>query len=683
MDFGLGYSLLMALKMIILFSLIYVFIPSQIIRFDEKDTLLDKVFISLIISNLVTIIIVHFLAFLKLYEIFSLLFFYLVAYLTYIWTTNKSMGNIADALGMKLVVNLLDLSEGRLGLGGELGNHLKKWFHHVKVNVISIVRYAFINPFEGVLTTAALAAAAFIRFNHSIIHSYYGASDSYVHLAWVKYLGVNEIYKDGIYAYGYHAVLSALSKLTFLDPYFVVRFMGPIAGFMIVLSVYYFTKKSFRSPYVALAAVLIYGIITDDRYPSFVWRQISALSQEYAMIFLLPGLHFFNLYMKNGYNRYFWLSSCCIILTLLIHPYVTVFAVISYMVLYLCHPLKFFNYKSLVKISLAFAVSFLAGVMPVIIGLMSGKKFHSTLGYIQENLQATSGNTFTAPGLLKFSENNPFLVMLITCSFVLFIYGVFLSFNNNKKEESRTYLFSGIISLLLYVMYRAAYFGLPVVLNPYRFGIFMALTTTFTCAGVFNITDFFIKNNKMLKYIKQAATIAVLTVILVFTNHQIPEGDCFEYDESVNSYLKIKNSFPALNWTVIAPVEQYQEALGFGWHYELQKFARNIPTRGQEGDKKLSIPTDYIFIFVEKIPLGSQSALNEDDLKREIPAPKGDETALYYRNAENRAAIEARVFYWAEDYMKRKDNMKVFYEGDNLKIYMIEQDNKNPVNLFS
>jgi len=684
MDFGFGYGLLMAIKVTFLFILIYICIPAQIFRFDNKDTFLDKVFISLIISNLVTIIIVHFLAFLKLYELLSLIPCYLVAYLTYTRIMNKSLGTVADVLGMKIVVNLLDLSEGRLGLRGELSKNLKNWFHKAKANVISVIRNAFINPFEGIFVIAALATAAFIRFNHSIIHAYYGASDSYVHLAWVKYLGANEIYRDGIYAYGYHAILSALSKLTFLDPYFILRFVGPLAGFMIVLSVYYFARKNFKSPYVALVAVLIYGIITDDRFPSYVWRQISALSQEYAVIFLLPGLHFFNLYMKNGFNKYLLLSSCCIVLTILIHPYVTVFIAISYAVLYLCHPSKYLNYKFLGKTALAVAMSFLAGVMPVIIGLMSGKKFHSTLGYIQENLQVTSTYTVSTPGLLKFSEDNPFLVILLICSSVSFIYGVFLSFNNvNKKEESRIYLFFGLISLLFYVMYRAANFGLPVIINPYRFGIFMALTATVTYAGILNIADFFIKSNRILKYFKQAATIAVLTVILIFTTLQIPEGDRFEYDESVNSYLKIKNSFPALDWTVVAPVEQYQECLGFGWHYELQLFAKKIPTGGQKGDKNFSIPTDYIFIFTEKTPLGSQSALDEDDLKREIPVPIGDETALYYRNAENRTAIEAKVFYWAEDYMKKKDNMKVFYDGDYIRIYMIEQDNKNPVKLFS
>ncbi|NTW06206.1 MAG: hypothetical protein HGA27_08850, partial [Peptococcaceae bacterium] len=67
MNLGLGLSILLALKVILFFIFIYIFIPSKIIHFSENDKFLDKVFISLTHSTLITVIIVHLLVFLKLY----------------------------------------------------------------------------------------------------------------------------------------------------------------------------------------------------------------------------------------------------------------------------------------------------------------------------------------------------------------------------------------------------------------------------------------------------------------------------------------------------------------------------------------------------------------------------------------------------------------------------------------
>jgi hypothetical protein len=139
-----------------------------------------------------------------------------------------------------------------------------------------------------------------------------------------------------------------------------------------------------------------------------------------------------------------------------------------------------------------------------------------------------------------------------------------------------------------------------------------------------------------------------------------------------------------LNWTVVAPAEQYQQCLGYGWHVELLEFVRKMAAAEEPGgDKTYSIPTDYIFIFTEKIPLGLDRAIEVTDSKAKIPAPKGDEVQFYYRNPENRAILEAKAYFWAEDYMKRRNNMEVFYESQYMRIFLIRQDYKKPVRLFS
>ncbi len=682
MTFGLGFSILMALKVVLFFVFIYIFIPSQIVRFRDEETFLDKFFISLVHSSVITIIIVHILAFLKLYETFSLFFAYGIWYIAYSWVRGKSPVAVADALGMKLVVNILDMSEGRSGLAGELAGRAKNWLYQVLAFIKNIVSELFLNPFAGVFPFAAIAAAAVIRFNHSITHAYYGASDSYVHLAWIKYLGANQMYRDGIYSYGYHAVLSALSKITLIDPYFVVRFIGPLAGTLLVLSVYYFASRNFKGPYVALVAVLIYGMVTDDRFPNEVWRQISALPQEYAAIFLLPGLHFFNLWLKNPANRYLWLSAECLAITIYIHPYVTVFLSLGCAVMCLCYPGKLSDIRFLAKTITAFIIAFLAGMFPVAVGILTGKEFHSTLGYIKQDLES-SGQAVPSQITASLSEDNPFILMMLASSAILLLCWLLNGARSGMKREERAYLFFSIISLILYLFYRVSSTGILVVMDPHRIATFMAVFSAITYAGTVNALDL-IRVKNVFNALKGVAVVAVLTAILIFTPVKVPKGECFEYDEAVNAYLKIKNSFPALSWTIVAPVEQYQQTLGYAWHVELLEFVKKMEAaRKPEGDKSYAIPTDYVFIFTEKIPLGSDRHVEESDLNAEIPELKGTETEFYYRNAENRRILQAKAFFWAEDYMKKRDNMEVFFEGQYLKIFVLKQDYRNPVKLFS
>jgi hypothetical protein len=94
----------------------------------EADSFLDKVFISLTHSCFIIIIIVHFLSFLKLYETLSLVFCCALVYFLVTGGKGTTFINRTSALGIKWVVNILDMSEGRLGLKQEVKLKTKRWF---------------------------------------------------------------------------------------------------------------------------------------------------------------------------------------------------------------------------------------------------------------------------------------------------------------------------------------------------------------------------------------------------------------------------------------------------------------------------------------------------------------------------------------------------------------------------
>ncbi|MBW9234286.1 hypothetical protein JQK62_18845, partial [Leptospira santarosai] len=80
----------------------------------------------------------------------------------------------------------------------------------------------------------------------------------------------------------------------------------------------------------------------------------------------------------------------------------------------------------------------------------------------------------------------------------------------------------------------------------------------------------------------------------------LPKGNQLQYDESVEAYLQIKDEFSLQNWTIISSIEEYPLAIDYGWHYNLIDFILEL-SNGEE----LKFPTKDVFLFVEKIPVGT------------------------------------------------------------------------------
>jgi len=674
------YTILPMLKVFIVFGFFYIFLPSRVIVFSkEADSFLDKVFISLTHSCFITVVIVYFLSFLKIYETVSLIFCCVLVY--FIVTSGKggTFKDRATALGIKWIVNILDMSEGRLGLKQEAKIRIRRWFKSFWKNIGTGVKNFFLKPFNGIFLFAVLVSAAYFRFNHALNHLYFGASDSYVHLAWTKYLGDNLIYQDGIYPYGYHSIISALNKIFFIDPYHLLRFLGPLAGFLIVLSIYYTVKASFKNIYTAWLAVFLYTF--GLWLPSGVWRQISALPQEFAGIFFLPGIHFLNLFFKTEKRIYLFLACECLALTVFIHPYVTVFLAIGYILVMLVNLKKLLVLKNLAVTAVSVALSVVIGILPIILGFVLGYKPHSTsFGFIISSMDL-SGKAGIKDGLVFTENNTVFLILLfsilLTVAFIL----AHLYMKRSMPYAVCTCFL--LLSAALYLMYRANAFNLPVLMDSSRIGIFLSIAAVVAIPmPLMVIGNYWSKTSYLISpLVCIAVAVIVLSSAFISGKPYIPKGYQMEYDEAVFAYLDIKKNFETLEWTIISPVEQYSQNLGYGWHYELLDFAELVD---DPESKDFTIPTNHVFIFVEKQPFtfdGSKRHVNREDAQKTLP--EGMELANeYYMDADSRSIIESKVYYWAENYMKTHDNMRIYLDYDHFRVYHLTQDGSSPVNLL-
>ena len=674
-------SILFLLQVAVAFVLFYLFIPFKVVKFDKKSTdftTLDRVVISFIHMNLVTIALVHLLALCKIYETVSLFVAYLLVLIVYTWIKKRKQDKAPEEEKASTVARVLDSIEVNDGGFNMVKNKLKSWFHNLGVMIGTGFKRFIKNPIGAILVVAVFAFGAYVRFSHSVEHAYYGASDPYVHLAWSKYLGSNIFYYDGVYPLGYNSLISALSKISFIDPYLIVRYIGAIGGCMIIFSVFYIMRKSVKNVVIpALFAIAVYVLGTE--LPINTWRQMSALPQEYAMMFILPGIYFLQMYFEKKENKFVYLAAEVLALTLLIHTYAAVILTAGYILICLMNLRTFLRIRIFAKFAGIMIAAGVIGLLPIGIGLLSGIKFHQmSIDFISQGGGIPENVSFM--NIFSYVEKDPaFLALLISIAVltVVSIIGLFYKKEENKTRSQLGLAFA-LITSVLYVQFRADVMQIPALMEKSRTGTFLGLCAVVVLGlligsiGMLPFKKFF---NNVLKL----AACAVLAVFLFnIANFSMPIGTKTEYDETANAYIQIRSDYPTLNWTIVSTVEQYSEVMGYGWHYQMWEF---IQDEEAAATGALSIPTDYVFWFVEKIPLNQSDKVTEADSKAAFPVVTGN-SDQYYTIAANRRIVEAKAYYWLENYRLTHTNMTIFLDTEYVRIYMIKQDGTNPVNLL-
>jgi hypothetical protein len=675
-----AYIWWMFFKVVFVFVMLYIFIPSKIIRFeDESRGLLDKLFISLTNMVFITIIAVHILVFLKIYETFSLLFVYIAIYVFVYLVRGKSWMAVTEAMGMRFVATLLDISDGRMGFFNEASRRLKAALNSKVISAASFAKESVREPIRA-LSLIVLFYAVYLRFNHSIAHSTFTASDPYLHLAWTKYLGMNEIYYQGIYPYGYQTVISSMSKLFFIDPYWLIRFVGPLGGVLLALSVYYLSLRITRNHIASFLTLVIYGTVINEKLPTVFIRQTAALPQEFAAIFIFPALYFLWLYFEKNKLYYLILFAEALSITILIHPFSTIYIFIWSVILTIILMItKRPRLKVVFKFFSISTVFSIIGLAPMGMGILMGKEFFkSSADFIVANLKLASSNYNILALLTKIVSGNHFLDIALF-AMLLIILNTIISLSLKKANTQLTFEFAVMTcTFVTMLLYRSHEFNLPNITHPARTGIFLSpmLCILYSCGyNSIQRTASIICGESMIAVQKLSfRLLSILMCIFIFYNNppQRMTTDVMEYDAAANAYLSIKANFPVYDWTIIAPTEQFQQVLGNGWHYEILRFVQEYNVEDVEDpDFKLPIPTHHVFIFTEKVPLHLGRKITYLDAEKELEPEGDDPFAQYYHTGEQRGILQAKAIKLIEAYTKTHSGVNIYYEDENMKIYHI------------
>ncbi len=285
-----------------------------------------------------------------------------------------------------------------------------------------------------------------------------------------------------------------------------------------------------------------------------------------------------------------------------------------------------------------------------------------------------------------FSGDFRYIQPSVYISMALLVVLSLIYFLLRKPDYAARLLSVSIYMGLLCILIASQNLGLPPLMDSSRTSIYFAyglpLLWGFAADAVLALFFGWFKRTWILNGVSLAAVAltAGLTVRadLVRTPRVIT---ALETNGAITCLTNIIRENDPWTWTICSPNDELRMGEDYGYHYETIDFLRKLEFRGKHAD--LTIPTPYIYFFIEKIPLdyygtyeGSGQSISKEGAKRDLPGGSG--LPLYY--TENRWILMSRMYYWAQAYQRIYPNeMQVYYESDNFICYRLKQ---NPANLF-
>lgn len=626
------------IRVVLAFLFLFAWLPGPLLGPTGDGDRLEAFWSNYLRMTLVVILAVYLLAALRIYELMSL-----AAVMAGIWAVRAGRADGRQAMEsrrsrlVKGVYAFLDNPQLR---AGAVAGRFQAWLAQGHRFPGGRSR----GLLTGCLAVAVLAGSAYLRFRDALVHAAPGLSDAYVTLAWMKYVENRQLFHDGIYPHGFHIILSAVRKLAGVDPLFVLKYVGPLNGVLIVLSVYFILKKLTGRHLPAVAGAFAYGILAGELPMEFV-RQAATNSQEFALALVLPSIWFGFAYLQSERPRHLFLACCGLAVMGLSHPLTAAFAAAGLGAAVLAAAgTGRLPFRRLWRLAQGMGGAVAVAFAPMGLGLLMGKEFHgSSLEFATETSQLPIP-PLTVPVVIGLLAGMAALVRAVI------LYGRGRQSTNGLQGAA--YLVGFLVAAAT-VIYQSQRFGLDSVAVTARSGEIMSLALAVAYGYLWHLLQ---------PRGGPVPAILVLAVLLYLRPPVPPEPYKMQSDESVEQYLRIARGYPPTEWLMVSGPEGYALVLGKGWHLQIEDFLERYPaTRplyrpgGDQGDGGEGLSVPHVFLFVDK-----------ETFRRPVIAgapPRADDRELM-----------ERLQLWAETYGRDHGDLEVFYEGETLTVYHIQRD---------
>ncbi len=320
---------------------------------------------------------------------------------------------------------------------------------------------------------------------------------------------------------------------------------------------------------------------------------------------------------------------------------------------------------------------------------------------------------------LMYEEQRANGLVLLTFGILLLgiLYKIIASFlcSFKKINLEQTEFFGGYfiiiaITVIYIISYVSGDLGMPMLMETYRSGffnhMFVVMIVVIPLDIICMILNHFLWAGDMMHYISLVIGCSIIALIVGTDNyHGFLYFEVTRYDKVVELTNDIIDSMPENSFTIVSPTDELYQVIEHGRHEEILTFCQR-----QYADR-YTLPTEYVFIFVEKKPLkyaqyhffdgpswlgvgkyqeiyGGHSVWPEY-LSSQISEEEANKNILYYakesdsyRLIESRTILESKMYAWCEQFARLYPNeLKVFYEDDDVACYYFKQNTKSLYNL--
>lgn len=578
-----------------------------------------------------------------------------------------------------------------------------------------------------------VTALFFARFAGNLLSTYgYSASDMIVHNYWVNALGEGKLFVAGVYPYGFHCLIYYMHELSGIDNYILLRIFWIVQTLMVFYSVLVFLKGCCKNRYLPYLGVAVYvlgtlGVFSDGTYVFF--SRFLQLPQNFGVVFILPSVLFLFLFFEEkkaeldrgedaGKKSLWCLAGFAMSLALAIsiHFYCAMIIGLFCIGGIVGYGFRLFRKQYFLRVIAAGMIAVVIAAFPMVLAGLTGTRLEGSLHWgmniIQNSLdseeteegtageskeQGTSNRSKPLVNDAVEQELKAYIIRqeyhgcvkyIMVALIALPLAGVLFLILGHRDYGARL-VTTGFCLWLLGILMAAGKLGLPALMDEMRSSLYFALALIVGIAFLLDALLFGLTFWIRRETVRNIVSLSPLVLVVVAAlgsgiMNDIPIVGGFGMNEAVVCLTNIIRENQDRTWTILSANDELRMADDHGYHYELTDFLRAMER--QEDPASVTIPTKYVYIFIEKTPqnysetsyYGSGQSVSEEGAARALPEGSG----LGPYQLENRWIIMSRMYYWAKAFQKLYPNeLKVYYETDDFVCYCLEQNTYSLYNL--
>lgn len=466
-------------------------------------------------------------------------------------------------------------------------------------------------------------------------------------------------------------------------------------------------------------------------------------------------------------DRYLFIFITTVASSICIHFYSAIIAVFVCMVVVLVYIARFFRRGVFVRLAAGALIGLLIAVTPMVGALIEGHRLQGSLYWAMsvtegtdakynvkvkttsDEAASTAPSTTVAPEKNNNEEKLPLkeqiakkvdkiirgtftelygklrgrLLLYLTIAiagfsfFLLIIKGIISLVRKRKKKKRSALLFEHpegylIIALCVFVLmiaYKPKLIGLPPLVAGTRICSTIEMFSMFLYACVFDILFSLLRPLLKERFLKPLSLIACVGIYVFAQSTNLFHGYLYyeltRYPVAVELTKEITKKLPKQQYTIISTTDELYQVIETGFHEEW------IDLLDKSSNRTYTIPTQYLFFFIEKRPLryaqsnfasgptwladekyvryyGNSGSQYPEILHGEISQEaaetefiEGKKRAYTASNFNNRIILESKAYEWYKKFSEMHPNDgEVIYEDDDFLCYCVHQ---NSFSLFS